>query len=226
MRRRVNLAVFCDFDGTIARRDVGYHLFHHFSGGQNDTLIPDWKAGKISSREILEREARMVQATPDEVLAFIDQFDIDPSFIPFERLCRSADIPVIVVSEGLDIYIRRILASHGLEQVPVICNMGHLEDNGIRIEFPHHNRTCRSCGSCKGERIAEYRELHGGSVTVVFAGDGYSDACAAREADIVFAKKDLKQYCQTYDIPYNAYSTFQDVTDQLVEQGYLATRFD
>jgi 2-hydroxy-3-keto-5-methylthiopentenyl-1-phosphate phosphatase len=222
----VKLAIFCDFDGTIARRDVGYQLFHHFSGGKNDALIPDWKAGIISSREILEREAAMVQASPQEILTFIDQFDIDETFVPFERLCHSIDVPVTIVSEGLDIYITRILARYGLERVPVICNIGRMEGNGLRIEFPHTNRTCRSCGSCKGERIREYRQQEGGDIKVVFVGDGYSDACAAREADDVFAKKDLKQYCQTYNIPYNAYSTFQNVTDQLVEQGFLTTRLD
>jgi 2-hydroxy-3-keto-5-methylthiopentenyl-1-phosphate phosphatase len=77
--------VFCDFDGTISRRDVGYSLFHHFSKGQNELLLPDWKSGKMSSRECLTREAAMVHASSDEIFAFLEQFEIDPGFVQFEQ---------------------------------------------------------------------------------------------------------------------------------------------
>ena len=79
--------VFCDFDGTVAKKDVGYCLFHHFSDGRNDELIPDWKAGLISSRDILTREAAMVRASGDEIYAFLDQFDLDPGFAAFAVHC-------------------------------------------------------------------------------------------------------------------------------------------
>jgi 2,3-diketo-5-methylthio-1-phosphopentane phosphatase len=221
MTEQPSLAVFCDFDGTVAVRDVGYHLFHHFSGGRNDELLPDWKAGRISSREILTREAAMVHATPEAILAHVDEYQLDAAFAAFETLCRANDVPVTVISEGLDIYIKRLLYRHGLEHVPVICNIGHLEAGGLRIEFPYVNRVCTSCGSCKGERIAEYRQRLGRRVTVVFVGDGYSDACAAAEADILFAKKDLEQYCLARNIRYNSYKTFADVARSLTELGHL-----
>ena len=73
-------AVFCDFDGTITRRDVGYNIFHHFSGGKNDALLPDWKARRMTTRECLLREAAMVKASAEEIYRFIDQFEIDPGF--------------------------------------------------------------------------------------------------------------------------------------------------
>ena len=214
-------AIFCDFDGTISQADIGYELFKHFSGGRSLSLIPDWKAGRISNREILEREAEMVHATAEEILAFIDRYEIDSTFVEFERLCRGNDIPVTVVSEGMDMYIRRLLGRNGLDNVSVICNVGILENDGIRMEFPHRNAKCTRCGSCKGERIQEFRRTAKNGTVMIFVGDGYSDACAAKEADIVFAKKDLVRYCQAENIAYNAYDTFRDVTDWLVRQRYL-----
>lgn len=216
-----NLAVFCDFDGTISRRDVGYHMFHHFSDGRNDELVDDWKDGTMSNRDILLAEAEMVRATPGEFYAHVDTYDIDTTFVEFSSACHSRGIPVTIVSEGLDLYIKRILKRFDLDHIPVICNQGFLENGGMRIAFPHTNRHCVTCGSCKGERIAEIRQELGGDITAVFVGDGYSDACAAAEADVLFAKKDLERYCLSRNITYNAYRTFQDVTRLLIEQGHL-----
>jgi len=216
----IQTAIFCDFDGTISRRDVGYNLFHHFSGGKNDALLPAWIEGTLSTRDCLRQEAAMVHASPETILAFLDRFEIDETFVAFEARCRAAGVPVIVMSEGLDFYIKRILSRYGLEHLPLKCNAGFLEKGTIRIEFPHVNRKCRGCGNCKGERIAEFRETAPGCRTV-FVGDGYSDACAAREADVLFAKKDLQDYCEKYNIGYYSYNTFENVTSRLYKLGIL-----
>jgi len=216
--------IFCDFDGTVARRDVGYHLYHHFSGGRNDALLPDWKAGRLSTRDCMRLEAEMVRAAPEEIVEFLEQFDLDPAFPNFVRLCRETGVPIIIVSEGLDIYITRLLDRYDLQPFSVKCNVGHLEKGGIRIEFPYKYRVCPGCGNCKAARIEEFRAQTGGDCTVVFVGDGYSDACGARAADLVLAKKDLAQYCEAEGISYNNFSNFDDVTDRLIEQGLLPRR--
>jgi len=215
-------AVFCDFDGTVARRDVGYSLFHHFSGGRNDALLPGWKAGRLSTRDCLLKEAEMVRAPAAEILAFLDHFDLDPTFAPFVDHCRALGVPVVIISEGLDIYIKRVLARYGLADLPVISNLGFLENGGLRIEFPHTNHRCTRCGSCKGERIEEYRLACDTPCRVAFVGDGYSDACAARAADLLFAKDDLQQYCEAEKIPYNRFVDFRDVAKVLIHEGYLS----
>ena len=219
-----HLAIFCDFDGTVSRRDVGYHLYHHFSGGRNDALLPDWKAGRLSTRDCMRLESEMVRATPEEIFRFLNQFELDPTFPEFARVCRAANVPIIIVSEGLDIYIKRLLANDGPEHFDVKCNIGHLERGRLRIEFPYQYRICPGCGNCKAARIEEFRAQTGEDCRIVFVGDGYSDACGARAADLVFAKKDLIQYCQTEGILYNEFSNFEDVTDRLVQQGHLTRR--
>ena len=218
--KRIKTAVFCDFDGTISRRDVGYNLFHHFSGGKNDELLPAWIEGTLSTRDCLRQEAAMVQASPETILEFLDQFEIDETFVAFEARCREAGVPVVVMSEGLDFYIKRILSRYGLGHLPLMCNSGFLEKGTIRVEFPYENSTCRTCGNCKGERMAEYRQNQPGCRTM-FVGDGYSDACAAREADLLFAKKDLCDYCEKHNIEYTAYNTFKDIASVLCELGVL-----
>lgn len=218
----VRKAVFCDFDGTVTRRDVGYSIFHHFSGGRNLELLPDWKAGRMTTRECLTREAAMVKASAEEIYSFIDRFELDHGFIEFVELCRRSDVPLMIASDGLDFYIRHILGKNGLEELMLPTNVGRPENGGLTVEFPIGNKSCPRCGVCKGERIAAFREASGGESRIVFVGDGYSDACATGAADILFAKKDLERYCQTNKIPYLGFDNFHDVSRQLVEMDYLA----
>ncbi len=215
-------AVFCDFDGTITRRDVGYSIFHHFSGGKNDELLPDWKAGRMTTRTCLTLEAAMVKASADEIYRFIDQFDLDEGFTQFVSLCEKNAAPVLVASDGLDFYIKYILGKHNLDHLELKTNVGRPENGGLTVEFPHQNVSCPRCGVCKGERIQQFRERAGEDYRVVFVGDGYSDACATREADLILAKKDLERYCLANDIAYLKYNDFFDVSRILVEQGYLS----
>ena len=213
--------IFCDFDGTAATRDVGYNLYHHFSGGKNDALLPDWKSGRLTTRDCMRLECEMVRATPQEINDFLDPFGLDPTFAPFVELCRASGTQVVIVSEGLEFYIRKLLASEGLAGLDVRSNIGHMEDGGLRIEFPYEFRVCAGCGNCKAARIEEYRRTCAEPCRVVYVGDGYSDACGARAADVVFAKKDLIDYCESNSISYYRYANFKDVSDRLIQQGLL-----
>lgn len=214
--------IFADFDGTIVHKDVGYSLFHHFSGGRNESLIPDWKAGRLSSRECLLKEAEMVSVTAEAVDAFLRQFTLDIGFADFEAACREQDIPLIILSDGLDLYIRNILGKYSLDHLPVFCNHARIIGRRLEIEFPRQSEYCTRCGNCKGERIREYRGSHESPVTAVFVGDGMSDTCGVQEADLVFAKKDLARYCDQEQIGYTEYQTFSDVAISLRQLKLLA----
>ncbi len=213
--------IFCDFDGTITRRDVGYHLYHKFSDGRNEALIPAWKSGEMSSRECLRREAEMVEASESDIYAFLDTFAIDPGFAEFAELCRSNDVHLGILSDGLDFYIRYLLERHGLSHIPALSNIGRPENNSLTIEFPYPLGTCERCGNCKGDRIAEFRKSLDSDLHVIFIGDGMSDTCAIDQADSLFAKKDLARYCAEKNIPYTEFDTFHDVARILIDRGFL-----
>lgn len=218
----IKTAVFCDFDGTITRRDVGYSIFHHFSNGRNDVLLPDWKSGKLSSRDCLLQEAAMAPVTEEELFPFLDQFEINPGFHEFVEQCREHGIDLFIVSDGLDLYINYLLQRFNLTTLTVIANHAYIENGHITIEFPHHNKFCSRCGSCKGERIQEYRDKYDTKTRIIFVGDGYSDACATTEADILFAKKDLEAYCRMHNITYRPYDDFFDIIRELEREAVFS----
>ena len=210
-----------DFDGTIATRDVGYSFFHHFSGGKNDELLPFWKSGEMSTRECLLREAALVKTSKDQAYKFLEDFELDGAFPEFAETCRKQKISLTIISDGLDFYIEFLLNKFKVTEINAISNKAIFENGGVSVIFPYDNRRCKSCGSCKKERIEDLRNHHAGGHDVVFVGDGYSDACAAKAADVLFAKKDLKQYCNDNDIDYLDYDNFNDVKSKLVDLGYI-----
>ncbi len=215
------IAVFCDFDGTISSRDIGYSLFHHFSGGQNDALLPDWKSGRMTTRDCLVKEAELVTVSEREAHDFLEQFELTDGFADFVKRCRSHDIPFSIVSDGLDFYIHYLLERTGWTDLPVVCNHGAFAGSRLTVSFPRDNIACKRCGICKGEVLDEFRQEHGADTVMVFIGDGYSDACAAHKADILFAKKDLAEYCRDNDISFTNWDSFHDIVRSLNERQLL-----
>lgn len=52
---------------------------------------------------------------------------------------------------------------------------------------------------------------------IVFIGDGVSDLAAAREADVLFARRGLRleEYCREHNISYIPFDTFSDVKTEI-----------
>lgn len=211
--------IFCDFDGTVARRDIGYHLFRRFTDGQCDTMVADWKSGSLSTRDCLLQEAAWFHGKPDDVYAFLDDFDLNPGFTEFTRRAEQNGIPLYIISDGLDLYIDFLLSKHGVGHLPRIFNHATLIDSGLRLEFPYPDPHNTGGGVCNGERIAEYRHRQNGPITVIFVGDGLSDVDALPHSDLLFAKKDLARYCDRHNIPYTSFDTFHDVTRECVTRS-------
>ena len=214
--RNIRRIIFCDFDGTIARRDVGYHLMTHFSTQDNSDLQELWNSRKIGARECLKIEASRIDATKEEMIAYADQFDLDEHFPEFVRRARERSNKIIVLSDGLDYYIQRLLTKHGFGDLETYANRGVFDGRKLIVEFPY-NSGCGVCGSCKGARIREIVRRENFSGETVFVGDGYSDLCAIGETNLLFAKSDLRRYCEAENIAHTPFETFADVARALFD---------
>jgi hypothetical protein len=79
-------------------------------------------------------------------------------------------------------------------------------------------------GHDKAASIQEYRtiassESEDGSVPlIIFVGDGVSDLAAAREADVLFARRGLRleEYCRESHIPHISFDTFKDIQAEII----------
>jgi 2,3-diketo-5-methylthio-1-phosphopentane phosphatase len=202
-------SLFIDFDGTISTVDVGSRFFTVFSGGRNMPLVKRWMRREISSVECLNEEAKLVRATEQELMDFSERFTIDDGFSDLHDLCVTSDIPIYIVSDGLELYIESIMARHGFGSVPVLANRAVFNSGKLEVEFPYQSESCGHCGNCKGSAIK--RLLREGDKSI-FVGDGYSDLCAVGVADYLFAKGDLADYLGGSGNEFVLFDTLKDVT--------------
>lgn len=209
------LKVFCDFDGTAARNDVGNLLFRQFAGSACFDIIQRWKNDEISSKECLIEECRIATVSRRELAEFADAQELDPFFLQFAEKCFSEQVALEIVSDGLDFYIQRILRKYGLDlKIPVHANhLVFMNEFKIKPEFPYFQYSCGKCANCKGYHVQQGKA---NGRQIVYIGDGLSDRCGAREADVVFAKtgRDLLVYCQENDIKHFPFGDFSDILVQ------------
>jgi 2-hydroxy-3-keto-5-methylthiopentenyl-1-phosphate phosphatase len=204
--------VFCDFDGTIAEQDVGNLLFKTYTDGCWRQFIELWRAGRISSQECLLRECGAATVSREELARFAQTQVVEKTFSGLRAFCQRRQVPLIVVSDGLDFYISIILKKYGHADLPVYTNVLTFQEKRLVPLFPYYSQGCGKCGNCKKYHVLRQKKNGG---RIVYIGDGYSDRCAVQHADLVFAKKDLAQFCQQSGIPYVPFASFREITDYL-----------
>jgi 2,3-diketo-5-methylthio-1-phosphopentane phosphatase len=206
--------VFCDFDGTITQLDVTDQVLAQLAHPSWREIEREWMLGLIGSRECLERQIALVNASAEELHAVIDAVTIDPEFAAFCKFTRKKRLPLYLLSDGFDYVIRRVLNAAGVGRQ--FRNGSNLFASALRVEgrrltpsFPHSPEPCaHGCATCKEALI---RRLRGGRQPVIFVGDGMSDRFAMEVADVVFAKRHLLAYCRESGIACHPFETFKDV---------------
>jgi 2-hydroxy-3-keto-5-methylthiopentenyl-1-phosphate phosphatase len=208
---RTRLAVLLDFDGTVAPDDPTDRLLDRFATPEWRAVEAEWQAGRMTSRECMQRQAVMLRATPGELDAAIGTIRIDPGFHDFVSLCRRRGVDVTIVSDGFDRVVRAVLARAGLS-VPFFANALEWQGaNRWRLCLPHARADCRAgAANCKCAHGAL-----GGACVVV--GDGRSDFCMAVRARFVIAKGTLAEFCRARGLTHVSFRNFDDATPRLAE---------
>lgn len=204
-----------DFDGTVAPVDIGARVIARFATGSPEgsrALLERWMRGEVGHRELTEAECRRIDATREEVLEFTRDFGLDPEFADFARAAFARGDQVMIVSEGLDVYIADLLERAGLSEIPWAANHARFEDRRLVPTFPHARAECGSCGNCKGGHVRDFQSM---GHRVIFVGDGFSDRCGARAADVVFARDALLEWCRTAGVPAHPFPGFAALAGSL-----------
>ncbi len=197
-----------DFDGTLSVHDTVDAMLERFAGPEWEEVEQEWLDGHITAVECMQKQLRMVKSDHVTIENFFRGIQLDASFLPFYKHV-SQFASVAIVSDGLDHAIKVAIKNAELPEVPVYANKLHFVPDGIDISWPHKNAACvGGNGVCK---CAVARDLSGSDKRVILVGDGKSDECLARQADVVFAKGSLIKFCEKNDIPHYKFQTFADV---------------
>lgn len=204
-------ALFIDFDGTISPVDISNSFFSRFAGQDAVDAVAEWRLGRISSTECLRRELDAFRGDLESLRDYARSQPIDRGFFLLKRVCEEEDVDVFVVSDGLDFYIQPFLEAHGAK-VDYRANKLELKNGRRVLTFPYYKESCGSCANCKSSHV----ELESGRGRfIIYVGDGLSDKCAVRGADVVFAKGDLESYCRENGIPHFGFTDLSEVAAYL-----------
>ena len=201
-----------DFDGTLSLRDTVDAMLECFADPEWMAVEQEWLDGRITAVQCMQKQLQMVRADHVSLERFFREIRLDLGFLPFYKYVSQFS-KVAIVSDGLDHAIRVAMKSAALPELPVYANKLHFVAGGIDISWPHRNPPCAAGnGVCK---CAVAKELSGGAQKIILVGDGKSDACLAKTADVVFAKGSLIKFCEENAIPYIKFTTFADVLSEI-----------
>ena len=202
-------AILCDFDDTVAVQNVAEVLLGRFGDGRVEQARRMYGDGLISFKEYQERAFGGIEAGLGEMVSYVRaQVTLRTGFREMWHYCQASDIPLAVVTLGLDFYVNALLDREGLSDIPFYAVGTDFTPQGIEYHYPRAQDGCRSWGNCKCSVLESYR---GRGHPIVYVGDGRSDYCPAPKADVVFARSHLAERCRETGIPFRDFADFRDV---------------
>lgn len=189
---------FTDFDGTVTTADsndymtdnLGYGVEKRVQGNK-DVLLQG-----MPFRDSFQGMMDSIDTPFDECVEILKaKIRLDPGFKEFYAWSQANNVPVVILSGGMQPVIHALLDNllgEGLWDIQIVSNDVRAregksinEKGGWRIEF--HDESIH--GHDKSIEIRKYSSLPGRPV-MFYAGDGVSDLSAAKETDLLFAKAD------------------------------------
>ncbi|MFI5355820.1 MAG: MtnX-like HAD-IB family phosphatase [Opitutales bacterium] len=208
------LEVYFDFDNTITEFDVLDDLITRFARDDSWQQVElDWQAGRIGSRECLERQFATVRLTAAGLEDYLRTIRIDPAFPRIVALLRSRGIEPVIVSDSFTTVIGRVLGHHGLTGLPILANELTIAGDELRLSFPYFHSICTRCGNCKTSHLMRRDRAPG--TRKVYVGDGQSDVCPAGFCEILFAKGSLLRHYAPLRPDCRPFETLETVHTQL-----------
>lgn len=228
LNTRRKIICFSDFDGTIFMQDTGHILFdaHGCGSTRREILDEQIKTGERSFREVSEEMWGSLNVPFEDGFEVMERtLEIDPDFQEFHKFCIANNIPFNVISAGLKPILRKVLdtflGEEEAKHIDIVANDAEITADGSAWKPIWRHDT--ELGHDKALSITEARaaahlECEDGTIPlIVFIGDGVSDLPAARQADVLFARRGLRleEYCVENKIPYIAFDTFADIQKEV-----------
>jgi 2-hydroxy-3-keto-5-methylthiopentenyl-1-phosphate phosphatase len=202
----------CDFDGTITAHDVSFMLLDVFADGDWRKIHEEYHAARMTVGEFNTRVFAMVKASRETMLDYLKgRVELREGLPELAHVCERKDIKLVVVSNGLDFYIEQILKDMGLSHIESHAAHTIFKPTGLDVAYfgPAGNVLT------DGFKEAYTRFFLEQGYRVIYAGDGFSDAGAARLAHKVFAIEGLLSYCRQVNLPCSTFCKLLDIAREI-----------
>lgn len=184
--------------------------------GLNDEILVE----KLSFRDGFQQMLDSVHNPWPECIEYLKKnIKLDGGFKDFYEWCLTKNILVVIVSSGMKPIIHNLLLNllndtYTENPLEIISNDVKVADDGSWDIVYRDSTSFGHDKSIEIKKIINYKKQVDNSKTHFFyCGDGVSDLSAARETELLFAKKgkDLIKYCETERIPYTTFKDFSDI---------------
>lgn len=209
-----------DYDGTITTRECMEIVFQQLIGDAWRPFEDDVRAGRLSPPEGLRRQVALVRAPRTQFVgALVAAAQPLPGFAAFlDELARRGGRGA-VVSAGLREAIATVWQREQLPSLPLYASeLAPAGPGGTEPPFALvHNAAFGDCPRCGpgGCKAAVLRALRRPGDTVLVFGDGASDLCLAREADLTFAHGHLAACCAAEHLTWRRLIDYTTVWDEI-----------
>lgn len=211
------LALVSDFDGTISDDDFFNYIARAYF---DEKALSPWREYLSGNKKHFDALAEMfakVRVSVSDLNKLIDSIKLDTKFIKLAEFCSIQNIPVYICSAGSDYYIRRCL-KNAIERlnITIISNSGAYSPKTGLIISPNQQYYDEQVGVSK---IKIVQKLQQQGYFVIYCGDGLPDIEAAKQADKVFARKELLRICQQQKIKVSELDNFLTVQKFIQEKN-------
>jgi 2-hydroxy-3-keto-5-methylthiopentenyl-1-phosphate phosphatase len=208
----MKILVQCDFDGTITEEDISFFLLDAFAQGDWRRLLRDYQEHRISVGEFNTKAFAMVKADKHTLLeALRGNVKVRAGFHELVNYCLEKGFRLVIVSNGLDFYIRAVLKDLGLRNIEVYAAQASFHPAGMKVQYVGPDGKILKDGF-KEAYIKSFLKL---GYRVIYMGNGDSDVAPAKYVHHVFATGDLLAYCRENNLKYKPFETFIDVVREL-----------
>ena len=215
-----------DYDGTMTTHECNEVALQPFVGDRWWELEEESYNDRMSHAEVFDRQIGLIEAPRAELIRrLLEVAEPMPGLRDFFTELRARGGECAIVSAGIREAIEAFWEREQLPPMELFASelVGDGPDGGppYHLEFSAALGDCPRCGprSCKAAILRKLRRP--GDVVLVF-GDGPSDLCPAREADLVFARGHLAERCAAEGLEWRPLTDFGSVLGEV--DAWLARR--
>ena len=203
--------VLSDFDGTIISEDSALLILDRYGEGDWRKYDEQLLKGMISLEECLTKQFSTISIPHETIFDFLDEKIVfRQNFTDFAITCQKSDIPLVVVSAGLDFIIHHFMNKLEVNTpIPIVSAISKKHINGITFKFP--TLKYKYSKNFKEDLVIDYQNK---GYFVIYIGDGSGDFYAAKRADTTYAVEDsdLSRMCRDNGISFRSFLDFKSIS--------------